>query len=66
MSERTISRARAWQLRKLAEGLCEKCGRAPRVNATHCEPCRKKHADRQLRYYHENRKLSLDSAVKLA
>ena len=36
---RGLSRQRRWQLRKLAEGLCETCGARPLRTKHQCEVC---------------------------
>ena len=53
MSERKVSRQRAWQLRKLAQGLCIRCGRGKLVTRNHCEPCRVAHIADTTKYKRE-------------
>jgi len=40
MEEAKVSRQRAWQKRKVAEGLCLACAKEPLVNKSHCVACR--------------------------
>ena len=37
-----VSRQRAWQQRKLAEGKCQRCGRKRRSYKWRCDACQKK------------------------
>lgn len=51
-----ISRQRAWQLRKQAEGKCTQCGNPSRESKTQCEECAVKNATASLRRYHLKKK----------
>lgn len=51
MSEKPVSRQRAYQLRKIAAGLCCLCGRPRNHYAEHCDMCRKKTSELQRKRY---------------
>lgn len=42
-----------WKARRLAEGLCYKCGKRPLVTSRFCEPCRQKNRLRGRKYWAE-------------
>lgn len=61
MSERTISRQRAYQLRQMAKGLCTKCGRKRSAeNREYCDYHRKQ------RLAPEKRGRTLDDGTRAA
>lgn len=37
--KQSISRQRRWQLKKREQGLCERCGKEPRVTGHECLKC---------------------------
>ena len=47
-----VSRQRKWQLKKMKDGLCEKCGKQARENRTMCPGCSAKDNKRSLAAYY--------------
>lgn len=59
-----ISRQRAWQLRKIAAGMCAQCGKRRRVNRQHCLACREK--SRTFNQKARDAKTAIDKSEKTA
>ena len=56
MSKHTVSRQRAWQLRKLNAMLCSSCGKEPLWQSHEtCRACTFKRAEKAKSRYHEKK-----------
>ena len=58
-----ISRQRAWQIKRRAEGRCVQCGKKA-VTANHCRQCRDRMNKYALAYYYRKKKIIVDNAEK--
>ena len=47
-----VSRQRAWQIRKVAQGLCALCGKGPLYTQHRCVACAKRDNAASLRRYY--------------
>lgn len=62
-TEKPMSRQRKWQLKKLATGLCELCGKKPISTTYHCVDCAEKQRTRRRNNYRLKHGIPLDAGL---